>query len=169
MSGIYLKDLVELRKVEWSRSWTWDIKFEDDSLPEPFKNWFPATDVEEGIFNLEPYQITAGLGTFEIPKSWTMLSLSITFVDNADLVLEHWLDKWVNETIFGGGTYVATLEEAVKTVHVAKLNGKRELVASSSYLVFPTGPFNFSGTSTSEIPTHQVEFRICRILSKQTF
>lgn len=167
MSGIFLKNLEELRKVEWARSWNWDIQFEDPSVPEPFKNWFPATEVEEGIFNLELFQITGGFGTFEIPKSWTALSLQITFVDSAFLVLEHWLKEWVQQTIFGSGIHVACLENSVKKVNIAKLTAKGDLVRLNSYLVFPTGPLNFSGSSSADVVSHQVEFRIAKDISKE--
>lgn len=169
MSGIWLKNLEQLRNIEWSRSWTWDIQFEAAGIPEPFSTWFPATEVEEGLFNLEGFQITGGFGTFEVPKSWSMLSLSITFVDSAYLVLEHWLDEWVNTTIFGGGSYVACLEDSLKKVNVAKLDNKREMVSLNSYLVFPTGPLNFSGSSSADISSHQVEFRIAKIVSKKKY
>lgn len=165
--GLFLKNLEQIRSIEWSRSWTWDIQFEDESMPEPFTKWFPATDVEEGLYNLEPLQVTGGLGTFEVPKSWVMLSLNITFVDSAYLVLERWLEEWVNVTILGNGEYVACLQDSVKKVHVAKLDGKKELVALNSYLVFPTGPLNFSGNSASEVSSHQVEFRIAKVLSRK--
>jgi hypothetical protein len=167
MSGVFLKSLDQLRGIEWARSWTWDVQFEDAGISAPFSKWFPATEVEEGLFNLEAFPITGGFGTFEVPKSWTLLSLQITFVDSAYLVLEQWLEKWVRTTIFGDGTHVKCLADCVKKVNIAKLDNKREMVCLNSYLVFPVGPLNFSGNSSADITSHQVEFRIVKELSKK--
>lgn len=169
MPDIFLKNLEAFRRIEWARSWTWDIQFEDKSIPGPFNQWFPATEVEEGLYNLEAYPVPGVIGTYEIPKSWVMLSLSITFIDSAYLDLENWLVNWVNTTIFGGGRYVAPLNECLKKVNILKLTGKKEIVSASSYLVFPTGPLSYSGNSTADVITHQVEFRIAKVLSRETF
>ncbi len=166
MSGVFLKNLEELRKVEWARSWTWDIQFSGD-VPKPFSKWFPATDVEEGLYNLEPFTFTGGYGSFSVPKNWSPLTLSITFVDSAYHTIENWLEEWVNHTILGDGLHIACLETAVKKVTLVKLDNKREIVSENSYLVFPTGPLSYTGSSSADIPSHQVEFTIAKIISRK--
>ena len=150
----------DMRQIEWSKAWMWDVKFDDNSGLGPFKEWLPATSVEENIFTLEEHNFTAGLTSVSIPKNTAVFDLKITFVDDVKLTIEHWLDHWVNEEILGNGEWVATLEEAVKTVILAKKKPPNEVVSVKRYQVFPKGALYFSGESKSGTHSNEIEFII---------
>jgi hypothetical protein len=164
----YLKSLENIRNIEWSKSWLWDVRFPKDG-PKGFESWFPAVSIEENLSTLEPFSFNGGYSTFEVPKSTTLFDIKMTFIDDIRLSVEHWLDEWVNQVILGGGEYVACLEESVRQVEILKLNSQRGLVAYSSYLVFPKGALYFSGNSEVGNHSSEVEFVIAGTIEKKSF
>jgi hypothetical protein len=164
MGGLWLKNVECLRTVEWSKSWLWDIRFPDG--PGIFKDWFPATDVEENVWSLADKNWDAGFTSFAIPQRTSFFSLKVTFIDDICLSIEEWLDTWVNEEILGGGKYTHTLEDICKEVHVAKLDNKHGLVALNEYYVFPKGELFFSGNSQSGLHSNSIDFVIAGTKNK---
>lgn len=152
----YLKNVDEIRAVEWYRSYLWDIVFPE--APSPFNKWFPAVDVEETLYNLDTFAFEGGMSSFEVPKGTTPLQLSVTFKDNEDLVLHNWLSDWVNKTILNDGMYVTPLEECVKIIQVAKLKPNRAVFSEISYQVIPKGSLSFHGTSDSSSESNTISF-----------
>lgn len=164
--GLWLKNIEQIRSVEWSKSWLWDVKF--DNGPSGFENWFPATDVEINEWTLEPFNFAGGTSTFEIPKTSTLADIKLTFIDDIHLHVEHWLNAWVNDEIFAGGS-VQTIKECCRKLHVLKLKNASSKLGSpdivegypKTYLVFPKGAVYYSGKSTSEVHQDTIEFVIC--------
>lgn len=169
--GVFLPNLESIRRIDWARSWHWDIQFPD--APEPFKKWFPAIDVDENLGTVDEYNFTAGFSSYNVPKSSQGFTLSVTFPDNSELVLENWFSDWINKEIFksgrGGATYIATVASCSKEVKIAKLAPANRLISLNTYLVFPTGNLNYRGSSSAEIHSNTVEFKIAAILDKRHF
>ncbi len=160
----WLKSPHQLRAIEWSASWTWDIQFPD--APEPFKKWFPATEIEEPKAILNTEEFTSPLMGFAIPKNSSVKELSITWTDDSRLTVEHWLSNWIKYEIFGyhrkyGVYYVASLQRIVKQVNIMKLNKQKEMVALDSYLVFPKDAIAYTGSSDVGLQSHSTSFVIC--------
>jgi len=162
-----LQNLEQMRKVQWSAKYLWDIQF----IPGPsgFSDWFPATDVAENLWTLETHPIEAGFSTYEVPKSTTLANLQVTFVDSVHLAVETWLDEWVNNEILRKGSGVSSLEASVKQVNIMKWTGTREPVSLNSYWVFPKGAYMWEGASSAEPVGGQVEFIIARTIEKKNF
>ncbi len=154
--GIFLKNLDQLRTIQWSKSWKWDVKFPDG--PNNFKEWFPATNVEETVFSLTTY--TAGLPYLEVPKDKELSTLSLTFIDSIQLDVEDWLDHWINVEILNEGLYLSPLKSITKEIRIAKLDNLDNIVHEYGYLVYPKGVYNFSGNSESSTHSSQIEFVI---------
>ena len=162
---MFLTGIEQLRKVEWGKTYLWDIKFlsgEKDKLPAPFDQWFPATNVDETLYDIAAYSFDGGMNTgLKIPQSSNAKTIRITFVDKGfekgSLTLAEWLSAWANAVV-GNGKYVLTLYEAVKSLIITKMNSQREITAASSYYVFPEGKLSFVGTSESGIPTYDANF-----------
>jgi len=170
MAGIWLTNVNELRKHQWSNSYLWDIRFPQG--PEKFKTWFPATSVEENIYTVDTAPFETPLTTFELPKSSSAFTLSINFIDTVLLDIENWIDHWVNEGIFNGSksnSYVSCLADAVKEVNIMKLTSMNEQVAFSSYWVYPKGALNFSGTSDNAPHSSGLEFMIAGTIKREYY
>ena len=155
MPGVYLKSVEQLRTVEWSRSFLWDIKFtpgssftkETDGVD--LNVWFPATNVEENLWTLDTHPFNGGNSTYEIPKSTTLFTLKVTWVDDVKLSVNKFLRKWVNTEILGVPGTTACLEKCVKLVELSKLDNKGNVVDFSKYWVYPKGVGMYSGNSDS--------------------
>jgi len=159
MPGIWLKSVEDLRKIEWSKSWLWDIRFQDPTVPANFKDWFPATTVEEKVYNLEDKNVESPLIVGAIPwKDSSVNVISMNFIDDIRLSIEEWLDYWVNVEIRGNGKYTSCISDCVKRVDIAKLANNNEIIKTNSYVVFPKGALFFSGTSDAGQHSSGLEF-----------
>lgn len=134
----FLKSLNQIREVEWGRSYLWDIKFTDDpiyqisELPAPFKDWFPAVDIDENVATLESFAFEGGQTAFRVPARTSPFELKITFLDDENYTLLDWVRTWINKDILkdGAGT-VATLAEAIKTVEIVRMRPIRRSIQES--------------------------------------
>ncbi len=161
--GLWFKGIHDLRNEQWGQTHLWDIQF--PTGPERFQNWFPASSVSEGLFNLETWDRGSVFSNFALPYKKNMNDLKVTFVDTVELYVEEWITEWVAD-IFGdvkrnGNTqYVLPIHEAVKEVHIAKLNPRRELIKQQTYFVFPRGALYYDGNSESSTHSSEIEFVI---------
>ena len=158
--GVFLKNLDQVRAVNWSKSWLWDLKFIPG--PDGFSDWFPATAVEINEFALDPHNFAGGNSTFEIPKNTTLFDLKITFTDDIYLHVEKWVKSWVNDEIFANGT-TQTLREAVKKIIIVKLANEKsdpKPVEEQIFWVFPKGSLYYSGNSEAGIHSNVLDFVI---------
>lgn len=155
MTG-FLKNLGQVRTIEWGAAYLWDIKIE--GAPSPFSDWFPATDVDVNSVTTTSFVGTMSLTEFKSPMAKSAPDISLTYLDDAEDTLHHWFEEWLNSTVSHQG--VLTLSEAVKTIHILKLRRDKTVVSKKSYLVYPDGSHPFKGTSGSEISSHNLNFNI---------
>lgn len=154
----FLQRQSQIRQIPWGRTYLWDLRFDD--APDRFRDWFPASDVDENVATLNTKVIEGGLSTYEIPERSSAFDITITFYDDEDHSLLEWITDWINSTILNGEQWVAVLEQSVRRVDVVKLNSRRDVIKTSSYLVFPKGAINYRGTSDAGIPQYAVSFAI---------
>ncbi len=147
---VFLKDLEQIRAVEWGKRYLWDIKFEDPDIVAPFDSWFPAQDVEQQLANITTFQFDGFLSTYQIPQKNQAREIRLTFIDDAAFTLESFFEVWIRETIFNLENHVATLSECVKLVSIVKTNSAKEAVKTTSYWVFPSGPLIYTGASSAD-------------------
>lgn len=157
--GLYLKGRTQVRSVNWSKAWLWDIRFE--AGPSGFNNWFPASSIEINEFSIEPFEIIGGNSSFAIPKNTSLFDLKITYIDDIHLHIEEWINHWVNIEILGGGN-TATIEESVKLVNIIKYKNNNKIVQGypKNYWVFPRGALYYKGSSEPTNLTDTLEFVI---------
>lgn len=153
----FLRNIDELRSVEWSASYLWDIRFTDPTPPAPFNNFFPAQDVQENLTNLESYQQELMHKAVKVPHRSSPRSIAITFADDIDNTLLNWLHEWMEGEIFNDdGSKVKVLDEICRRIDILKLDESRNTLQTTSYWVYPEGPLNFNGTSQAQ--PHQYNF-----------
>jgi len=151
---MYLNTQDQVRNINWSRNYLWDIRFPD--APAPFNNWFPATDVtiDMGVITSESFEIFTT--NFSLPIRTAERTMSITFIDDARHTLVDWLTYWMASIVSHGDNVpsgVQTLESAVKSVYIARLDNRHNalivgnIVYIEAYGVYPDGKIQFLGSS----------------------
>ena len=159
----FLQSIQDLRGVEFSRSYLWDIKFPASDgkpgAPFPFNEWFPATSVDEPLFEIVSHTIEIGCREYKFPKSKGAISLTITFLDSKDNVLEDWLSDWA-DGIFpeNGSDGVRTLEDSARKCQILKLNIDKTPQKRTIYDLYPEGPAINSFSSSPELKVFTVSF-----------
>lgn len=152
----------DVRKIQWGKTYLWEVLFDENNieprLPARFKKWTPATNVDEELASLESHQVDAYNTTLKFPEGTSVFALSITFADDEDNSIHNWLASWINNTILNGGRYVSTISECCKIVHVRKLNSRRQIIYTNSYLVYPEQGVHFVGDSESSLQSIPVNF-----------
>ncbi len=154
----FLKNINDLRKIEWGRKHLWDVKFKD--APAPFNEWFPAISIEEGLSSLESHDVQSAMTSHKVPKASRFKDIKITFYDDQAGTLREWIKKWVNTDILNGGKYLSTLESSCKPVTILKLDHKRTPISTSTYFVYPETDLMFEGDSSSDAVMYAVNFHI---------
>lgn len=160
-----LLDINQVRSIEWSRSYMWDIAI--PSAPSPFNDWFPASNVTEPLASVESYNFEVHVNSFSVPKSVGRRALSITFNDADDRRLETWIKTWMTSTIFPTGG-VAGLKDTgvIKDISITKfrhLNKSRVILSHVTYICYPEGELMFQGGSTAEATVFTVNFVVVGI------
>ena len=169
MPGIWLKNLDQMRKVQWSAAHLWEVRFPKPGAGYkantggiPLNMWFPATDFEENLWTLEVQSFAIGMTTIEIPKNTTFSSIKLTFVDDVFDTVSHWITHWVNNEILnadkGRDFGVSPLEECIKELEVVKFDQSGNQLSFNKYFVFPKGVFLFGGKSTSDVHSYDIDF-----------
>jgi hypothetical protein len=164
-----------MRRIEWARTYNWAVKF--DSAPRPFNEWFPATSVNEAIFNVEKMDFNAGMGSFAVPKNTTMYELKISLVDGGaqeyqtdKYTLHNWIRQW-GKDIVSLDTFVKTVQDPVvsRNCMVVYYDAVESYIQINSYKVFPYGNYSFNGTSDSGVMTLDLDFVITARGSKSDY
>lgn len=155
---MFLKNISNIRKIDFERAYLWDIVFDDSEIPSPFDKWFPAVDVEEPFAVLNTFTFEAGGTNIQVPQNTNNLELKITFYDESQHILLYWLKNWMDS--ISGVDFVFPLENCVKRLMIARLNLKREFISNQthSYWVYPKGEITYHGSSTSELNNYIVNF-----------
>jgi hypothetical protein len=161
-----LNTVEQLRDVNWGRSYLWELFFipaKDKPAPShPFDYWFPASEVEEQLHNPEAHPFEVGQQTLSIPHRMGERTITITFYDNVEGIMENWLNDWLN-SIHNKGEYVTVLQTAIRELSIRKLDLQKNLIQVNSYYVYPNGALTFSGNSSSEARTYSMEFVVAGI------
>lgn len=156
---MFIKSIETIRTgPTFANTYSWDIKFEGADLG-PFADWFPANSITEPIGNIEPFTWQYGSESFQTIKSKGNNILSATFYDSDDLVLETWLEKWLLECFPKSGC-VAPIESVARTVSVARVNVKKEVIKLSRYTVILINSIANQLNSESELKLMTVDFGI---------
>ena len=163
----FLKNIAQLRNIEWGKSFLWDFKIPD--APAPFNEFFPAIDIEETLVSLESFSFEAHNNTFKIPQKRQVKDVKITFVDDYKNSGLSFFTKWMANDIFKENekhSTTATLQECAKQILIQKLPSTRgNALLLSSYLVYPEGPLAYRGNSDSGLLIHQVSLVIVATIS----
>ena len=144
-----LRNINQLRAVgNWATTYLWDIRITNANLgsvklptaafPAPFDDWFPATSVEEPVYQIETYQIKAHLLETELPKAIGNQQLTIECHDDAVHTVERGLKRWFNQ-VFNNRRELSPLLDILKVVEVQRLRPNREIIFTNRYFVFPKG------------------------------
>lgn len=155
---VFLSDIDQVRAVQFGAKYLWDIKI--PSAPAPFDKWFPAVDVEEPLAYLDSYTFDSQQSTHKVPLRSQAMDLRITFHDDENHSLLHWLEDWINTLSLNNGQWTSTVFETARLVQMLKLNSRREIVKETSYWVYPEGQIQFEGSSSSEPTMYSVVFPI---------
>ncbi len=157
-----LKNINQLRAVgNWATTYLWDIRFLNANIggggeinigssafPSPFNDWFPATNVEEPIYQIETYAIKAHILEAELPKATGLQPLTIECHDDSTHVVERNLKRWFNQ-MFNNRREVSPLLDILKVVEIQRLSPGREVIYTNRYYVFPKGNLNVTQNSQS--------------------
>lgn len=155
---MFLKGKNQLRNIDWSKAYLWDVRFPD--APVPFNSWFPATNVEENIYTLNTKSLELYISTYEIPLSTTLFDLKITFIDDIKLTIHEWVSNWINKEILNEGRGLTPISECCKTVQIVKLDAQKSPILTSNYKVFPKDAGYFNGSSESQPLSNVIQFVI---------
>ncbi|TMP46314.1 hypothetical protein CWB96_00335 [Pseudoalteromonas citrea] len=157
-----------IRSVDWAKDYLWDVRLiaKDNTGPGQFTKWFPATRVRESLASISSYTFDAFTSSFSVPQSTSGTEIEISFYDDDQHTITHWLKDWINKEIFGEGHYVQTANESVRYLHVRLLNSQREMQKETVYLVVPDGNLDFEGTSESNSREYTMTFKALGVLSQ---
>ena len=158
----FLKDLRQLREIEWKKSHSWTVKFPD--APSPFEKWFPASDITIDKYIHSPLAIQTATSEFQIPRGSGLRNIRMTFYDDENNTLLRWFTSWVNGDILNDGEYVTSIDQSVRELDLQKLGREKEILETSRFWVFPVDTLPESYTSESSIVQYEVSFYIAKEL-----
>ena len=166
---IYHVTVEQMRLIEWARTHNWAVWFPDFSkTPSDFTTWFPATDINYSIMQLEKQDFSMGVGAFDIPKSKGIYQVTMSIFDGARarvgsatnvLQLHKWIETWANE-IVDLEKGVQTLSEACRQLEIIHYDSMSYKIGHVSYAVFPHGEISFVGSSEVDINKIDLTFSI---------
>ena len=165
--GVYLKSIEQLKAVpgNYDVNYLWDCKFE--GAPPPFDKWFPAGSVDEPRGNVISHSADIFMTSIQVPKSTKAESMTVTFYDDSNRTLQHWIEDWMGEgdkygvSIFGPNkASVRTISECARNLFVAQLDYNGKKLSERMYSVYPDSAFKVASASDAAIRAHTVEFAI---------
>lgn len=164
-----------IRNIDWASKHLWAVRFMEPKPPDPFKNYFPASDITVMDGTLDSFNVEQAQGFYKIPqKSAATKQISITFFDDYQNNLQRWFSDWMNIDIQNDGRFMSCLLDdhaPVKTRTVKFDEGERvwpirkleffrlsrdlEPIVGTEriYTVYPEGELNIEGSSQSEANT----------------
>jgi len=172
MSGPYYKGLISLRSINWGRNYRYDAQFGDGSVPSPFQDWFPLTDVEVNEGTVVSTEYKFGQSTYRFPIHANAMDMRMTFNDDEDYTLLQWLKTWYNQIAGSGfvegirGGFVQTLAECARPLTLVRLGPDGEPATDPNTMlnvklwIYPDQAFYWRGSSMPEIPTYPANFQV---------
>jgi len=143
----------QMRKVEWSRSYLWSIKFKD--APSPFNDWFPASECTENSISGSVFATNFYLRDYKFPQTHGITDISITTYDDIHDTLYNWFEKW-NSEIYDDSNGVMTLQDASKQLEVNRLGLDQSITKTTVYWVFPDGSVPRVSNSQSDTRSYTI-------------
>ncbi len=165
-----LNNINQVRSIQWSYKFLWDIKFLPISPKPPllannanlelapFNNWLPAIEVVDEMASIETTAFEMANSSFEIPTHTTNKTLTVTFIDDIDLTLHHWFDSWMKQGILNNNTGLSYVADSLRTIQIQHLDTDMKPTYIASHRVFPKGMISFNGSSESANQTLEVSF-----------
>jgi len=147
--------------VDWDPGYAWDLKF--DAAPAPFDKWFPAQLIELDLGQVGTERVATNVTEFHLPARLGAKSFQLTCLDNDKGVLESWLDNQVTNVMFGGGYYVATLEECLLQFNLAKLDRTKATVSIDTMWGFISSAIHVAKSSNSVLKQLMFTMSVVRV------
>lgn len=144
---MFLNNLEQLRNITWATTYSWDIKFESDDLPEKFREFFPAVSVVDNFGDVGSFSFSGYSLQLKVPLENQSLFIQISFADDNTHSLERWLYNWKNKIFPFDGIHVAPLKSIYKIIYLEKYNSRGETMYFDQIAVYPEGEFSYSGES----------------------
>jgi hypothetical protein len=166
---MYLNNANQIRSIEWSKSYLWDVKFEsgDSKDLSPFDRWLPAINMTDNMAELETRSFQGTMTSFLIPLSGKVKTFSLTFIDDIELTLFHWFKDWINIGILNNGQGLSPINSIKKKIEIVQLNNELEPIFYAKYNVFPYGTISYKGNSDSDNFKFSVNFVKLSIIDEQ--
>lgn len=173
----------KVASVQWGSQNHWNVSFPNKGanekvapLPNPFDDWFPATDVTLNEVSLESNTVRLGLSEFKFSQSYSAPDLTLTVVDTEDEKLYRWYKAWVD--YIRGGDTMKTLDESYKLIQIESysktgssssglsksVKGRWKSNGIRTYKIVPTGIVSWSRGSSAETVNIALTFDIVGIV-----
>lgn len=159
--GPFLQTLAQARAIDWGHSWQWDCQF--PAAPPPFGGWFPATEANRGISELETHSFVGFGDTHDIPFASGARSFNVTFVDDHTGTLLTWLSQWMELYTLNYGQGTERLANIVRQCLLVQGDATGNMARMWSLQVFPFGSLSFASSSESTHRRYIVSFRIAGV------
>lgn len=153
----YLSSLNQVRKIEYARSYSWDVRFPD--APSPFNSWFPAIDYTDSLNISQSFKQNWYLKTYSVPQNSGLPDVMLTYYDDVNNTLANWMTKW-HSSIYDDARGLLYLEDAVRPLYIAKLDNKKNVISTKIYYVYPEGTVIESGNSQSDVKQYSAAFTV---------
>ena len=147
-----------VRSVVWGRSYLWNVEMVDQKPPSPFDKFLPVVDVEEPVYGIDDHPVDTPTFTMSVPKSETAEQLTLTMFDDIHHTMEAYFSEWINQKVTNKKAGLTALSSCVRRIIVQRLDEKRDVTKSATYLVYPNGSLNFHGDSESSGVQHTIQF-----------
>jgi hypothetical protein len=160
--------LSKLRSFIPSRTYKWDAKFQSLSYsmikdpPEPFNDWFPATECEVNEYNFSEGDLTVAGLSLTFPSTISLGTVSISFIPDEEEKIISWLEEYEK---LRRERYL--LSDLVVGLYLMKYKGNNEIVKSYGLIVYLSSNVRRSWNSESGVETIPLEFKIVGFLEKQ--
>lgn len=147
------RDSIDSLAIDYAPQYLFQVKIEDVALNCPTGDWIPVSDFEDEMFNIDALTFNMGnMKGIQIPKGHQIPTLSMTFYDSMQRDIYIWLKDWARSISSTQG-YTNYLDDVGRKMFVMKLDGMRNPVVTTSYIVWPIGSVsvtNDGGNSTLE-------------------
>ena len=162
----YLQTIDDLRNVEWSRTYLWDIKFgpgNDNDLqpgpPAPFNNWIPASDYSETAHISNTLVLPFYLSQYKFMQTGSNTDIQMSLHDDVYGTMYRWLSDWFRYCL-DDSDGVATLQNAYRTLYVIKLDGAKNILKTYTYYVIPEGTITENLNSNSDTKIYNLSVAV---------
>ena len=175
--------ITTVRAVEYDKRFLWAVDFVNGfTPPQPFDQFFPASEVTFTMANLNTKNIVYGQSEIEIPANESPREVSITFYDDQSQTLLRWFKDWIQLDIKNNGQFMSGLNdnhqsvsadsfgnsravEPMRQIRLTHLDAYRTQNSLYNYLVYPKGSIDFLGSQASEATEYTIQFVIVDDLS----